>query len=274
MIENIVKTALIEDLGESTDITTKSTIKPDKIVSAVIRARQKGILAGMDCALEVFKQVDPNLTISIQKHDGDELNPGDTISTIEGKAQSILIAERCALNFLTHMSGIASLTARYVDEVKGTDAKILDTRKTIPGIRTLQKQAVKLGGGTNHRFGLHDAILIKDNHIAFAGGVETALKQAIATVSPETKIEIEVDNLTQLQEVIETGIAQIVLLDNMDTKMLTEAVRMTKGFLLTEASGGITLDNVKSIAQTGVDYISIGALTHSAPALDIALDIE
>jgi nicotinate-nucleotide pyrophosphorylase (carboxylating) len=236
-----------------------------------MRSRRDGVAAGIKVAEMVFKNIDPSLNVTIFVKSGERVKPGTDFLSVEGSAASILSAERTALNFVTHLSGIATHTRRYVDLVAHTDATILDTRKTLPGLRALQKYAVASGGGTNHRFGLYDAILIKDNHIAVAGGIASALD---AVKGRSEKIEIEVDTLDQLQDVLDHGGAQVVLLDNMDIPTLTRAVAMAKRRILTEASGGVNLDTVRSIAETGVDYISIGAITHSAPALDVGLDIE
>jgi nicotinate-nucleotide pyrophosphorylase (carboxylating) len=276
VIETIVRTALEEDLGGTGfDATSEFVIPAQAQGQALLRARQSGVLAGLIPALTAFSLLDADMDMTIHAQDGDALEAGQAIATIEGPARALLTAERTALNLLTHMSGIASLTARYVEEIKGTGATICDTRKTLPGLRTLQKYAVRMGGGSNHRFGLGDAILIKDNHIALAGGsIGEALDRAGLLAGHTLKIEIEVDTLEQLEDVIEHGGADIVMLDNMNVKTLAKAVKMIEGRMITEASGGVTLETVRAIAQTGVDYISAGSLTHSAPALDIGLDIE
>jgi nicotinate-nucleotide pyrophosphorylase (carboxylating) len=270
-IKYLICLALREDLLDGGDITSRATIPEDKTMTAIMRSRENGILAGLDIAMAVYREKDSTLELKPHKHDGDSLSPGMGILEVSGKAHSILAAERTALNFMTHLSGIASETAKYVQAVQGTQARILDTRKTLPGYRRLQKHAVKMGGGDNHRMGLYDAILIKDNHIAAAGGITAALNSAKENY-PDTSIEIEVDTLAQLQEVLDHGGADIVLLDNMTPQTLKEAVALCAGALKTEASGGITLENVKEYAITGVDYISIGALTHSVRTLDIGLD--
>ncbi len=272
-ILDLIRNALAEDLGDAGDITSQSTIPETTNTTAVMRARENGIAAGVDVAKAVFKQVDPSLEIKALKNDGDTLSKGDDLLRISGKARSILKAERVALNFISHLSGIASETAKYVEAVKGTNAKILDTRKTLPCYRTLHKHAVKMGGGTNHRFGLYDMVLIKDNHIAAAGGVIPAL-DAVKENKLNVKIEIEVDTPEQLKNVIEHGGADIVMLDNMPPDLLKQAVELVDHKMLTEASGGVNLQTVREIAQSGVDYISIGALTHSVKALDIGLDID
>ena len=272
-IERIVRMALEEDLGHGHDITSETLIPVSEQATATLRARQSGVLAGIMLALSAFSLTDIDFDMTVHKQDGEWLEEGDVIAEITGPARALLTAERVALNFLTHLSGIATLTHQYVEEIKGTGAEICDTRKTIPGIRMFQKYAVSIGGGSNHRFGLDDAILIKDNHIAIAGGIDQALNQAKMLAGHMVKIEIEVDTLEQLQEVIDNGNADIVMLDNMDTQTITQAVEMAGGRIAIEASGGITLETVRSIAECGVHYISVGALTHSAPALDIALDI-
>ena len=274
LIEKIVRAALEEDLGHGHDITSELLIPGQANARAIIVAREKGVLCGLIVALSAFSLTDPGFDMEIHAQDGDEIKKGQKIATITGPAKSILIAERTALNFISHMSGIASLTAKYVEQIADTGAEICDTRKTIPNLRAFQKYAVRTGGGANHRFGLDDAVLIKDNHIAVAGGIDAALSQARMLAGHMVKISIEVDTIKQLEEVLENGGADIALLDNMDTKTLSKAVKMAKGKILTEASGGVTLKTVREIAETGVDYISIGALTHSAPALDVGLDIE
>lgn len=269
-MENLVRDALKEDLGEGHDITTQNIAPKNATATAVIRAREEGILCGTALAKTAFTLLSNQVSFERHLKDGGELTPGQAILTITGPAQTILIGERTALNFLTHLSGIATLTHKYVEEIKDTNAQILDTRKTTPGLRTLEKYAVAIGGGGNHRMGLYDAVLIKDNHIAIAGGI----KQALDAVKGHDSIEIEVDTLGQLEEVLSHGGAHIVLLDNMEINTLSKAVKMAAEKVKTEASGGITLENVKETAETGVDYISIGAITHSAPALDISMEID
>jgi len=272
-IERIVRMALEEDLGHGHDITSETLIPVSEQATATIRARQSGVLAGLMLALSAFSLTDIDFDMTVHKQDGEWLEEGEVIAEITGPARSLLTAERVALNFLTHLSGIATLTHKYVEEIKGTGAEICDTRKTIPGLRMFQKYAVSVGGGANHRFGLDDAILIKDNHIAIAGGIDQALSQAKMLAGHMVKIEIEVDTLEQLQEVIDNGNADVVMLDNMDAKMMKKGVEMVGGRMAIEASGGVSLETVRAIADSGVHYISVGALTHSAPALDIALDI-
>ncbi len=273
VIESIVRAALLEDLGHGRDITTQATIRNDRQIKSILRARDSGVLAGLDVALRAFTLTNQFFDIKALAKDGDIIEAGQDIAIITGSAISTLIAERTALNFLIHMSGIASLTNKYVLEVQGTNAKICDTRKTLANLRSLQKYAVLMGGGHNHRFGLDDAILIKDNHIAIAGGVEFALKYARDRACHAMKVEIEVDNLKQLEEVLKIGGADIVMLDNFNITDLKTAIKIVDGKLITEASGGVNLNTVLEIAKTGVNYISVGALTHSAPAIDIGLDI-
>lgn len=274
LIENAVRAALMEDLGHGRDVTADSIIAEDVTGAAVLRARRDGRLAGLVPALSAFTFLDPDFHIEVFTRDGEDIEAGEDIAKIQGPARTLMTAERTCLNFLTHMSGIATLTRTYVQAVADTETKICCTRKTTPGLRAFEKYAVKMGGGINHRYGLDDAILIKDNHIALAGGVEKALERAQANCDPTLKIEIEVDSLEQLQEVLNYGGADIVMLDNFTPENLQKAVRMIAGRLIIEASGGVTLDTVTEIAEAGVDFISIGALTHSAPGLDIGLDID
>lgn len=272
LVQDSVRAALIEDLGRVGDITTLATIPAGRMATAVIAARKPGIVAGLPLAREAFRQFDPSVTFDALVEDGDALVPGAVVAKISGAARSILSSERIALNYLGRLSGIATLTARYVDEVAHTAARIVDTRKTTPGLRAFEKYAVRCGGGMNHRYGLDDAILIKDNHIAVAGGIKAALTAAKSVAGHLVKIEIEVDSLSQLEEVLAEG-ADVVLLDNMGPDQLRQAVAMAGGRVKTEASGGVNLDTVRSIAESGVDMISIGALTHSASVLDLGLDV-
>jgi len=272
ILEPLVRNALTEDLGQYGDVTTRSVIPEGTEYQARINARAFGTVSGMQIASIAFRLVDPTLQIESKLSDGSACNPGDTLMTISGKAASILMAERVALNFAGRLSGIASLTARFVAETKGTKTRITCTRKTTPGLRIVEKQAVLHGGGFNHRFGLSDAILIKDNHIAAAGGVKPVLKRARDVASHMMRIEIEVDTLRQLEDVLSTKGADVVLLDNMDTPTLALAVKMVGDQLITEASGNMKLDRIAEVAATGVDYISSGALTHSAQTLDLGLD--
>ncbi len=274
LIEDLVRGALKEDFGHGLDITSQSIIPSDTQTRAVFRAREEGVLAGMILAFSTFMHVDPEFEFEVFANDGDVLEAGQDIAVVNGPAASLLMAERVALNFMTHMSGIATLTRRYVLAVQGTNAKICDTRKTLPGLRAVQKYAVRAGGGYNHRFGLDDAMLIKDNHIAVAGSVENALNMAQDNTGHMVKIEIEVDTLAQLEAVLKHGGADVVMMDNFDIDDLKKAVKMADGKIVTETSGGVNLNTVKEISETGVDYISIGALTHSAMNFDIGLDID
>lgn len=274
LIEDAVKAALKEDLGHGFDVTSQSLIPANASAKAVLRSREAGVLSGLIVALSAFSLTDVDFDMVIEAQDGDAIEAGQIIASIEGPARSLLMAERVALNFLGHMSGIASLTARYVELVKDTGAEICDTRKTLPGLRIFQKYAVYCGGGANHRFGLDDAILIKDNHIAAVGDIDQALDQAYMLAGHTKKIEIEVDTLEQLETVLANGKADIIMLDNFDIEALQKGVEMAQGAAILEASGGVNLDSVQKIAQTGVNYISIGALTHSAPNHDFGLDID
>jgi len=274
VLEDIVRAALKEDLGHGHDITTECVVPLDKDARAVVNARKAGRLAGVVAGLAAFTLTDPDCEIEIFKMDGEDVAEGEDIAVITGSARSILTAERTALNFMQHLSGIATLTKSYVDAIEDTGAKIADTRKTIPGMRALAKQAVRLGGGMNHRYGLDDALLIKDNHIALAGGIYPALQMAKENAGHMVKIEIEVDTIDQLEEVLQHGGADIIMLDNFTIKDMEKAVKMIDGKAIIEASGGVNLNTVKAIAETGVHIISVGALTHSAPALDIGLDVE
>jgi nicotinate-nucleotide pyrophosphorylase (carboxylating) len=272
-VEAAVRAALAEDLGRAGDITTNSTIPAEARANAVIAARHAGVIAGLPLAVEAFRAMDPSLSVQIEKPDGSRVSEGDVVARIEGSARAILTAERVALNFMGRLSGIASATARFQDSIAHTQAKICDTRKTTPGLRVFEKYAVRCGGGANHRFGLDDAILIKDNHIAVAGGIVPALRAAKAAAGHLVAIEIEVDTLRQLDEVLNEG-ADAVLLDNMTPDALAEAVLSVAGRMITEASGGVSPDTVVGIAESGVDLISVGWLTHSAPVLDLGLDIK
>jgi len=275
-VEQLIDRALAEDLGWG-DVTTEVLVFPDQQGKASIIAKANGILAGTEVAKQVFLKVDPELKVGILIEDGANIKPGDIIAKIEGKAASILKAERVALNFLQHLSGIASETARYVEAVKGLSARVTDTRKTIPGLRALEKHAVRAGGGKNHRMHLGDAILIKDNHLAVLRSQGLNIKEIVAMArqkaSPELKVEIEVKTPQEAVEAAEAG-ADIIMLDNTDIDDMRQAVQLIKGRAVIEASGGITLDKVRAVAETGVDLISIGALTHSAKALDISLELD
>jgi nicotinate-nucleotide pyrophosphorylase (carboxylating) len=273
VIEPIVRLALAEDLGRAGDITTDAVIPETTRMAATINARAPGVSAGYDPARLALRMVDPDARWMTLRAEGHAFEAGAPLIRIEGSARSILMAERVMLNFLGHLSGVASLTAAFVREAEGTNARIVCTRKTTPGLRALEKRAVRLGGGVNHRFGLDDAILIKDNHIAAAGGVAAALARAKLAVGHLRAIEIEVDNLVQLEEALPFA-PHAILLDNMDLETLRSAVVRIGGACASEASGNVRLATVRGIAQTGVDYISAGALTHSAPNLDLGLDYE
>jgi len=272
LLEPLVRAALHEDLGQNGDITTRAVIPPSARYTAKLNAREAGVVSGMQIARIAFHLVDPSLKVEVLREDGSACAAGDTLMTIDGSAAAILSGERVALNFAGRLSGIASLTAGFVAETKGTSTRITCTRKTTPGLRMVEKQAVIHGGGSNHRFGLSDAILIKDNHIAAAGGIPQVLEAAKSSVSHMMKVEIEVDTLAQLEEVLRVGGADVVLLDNMTTDELIQAVDMAKGKVVTEASGNMKLERIAEVAATGVDYISSGALTHSAKTLDLGLD--
>ncbi|SEO19019.1 nicotinate-nucleotide pyrophosphorylase [carboxylating] [Salinihabitans flavidus] len=272
ILEPMVRAALTEDLGQYGDVTTRSVIPEGTAYAARLNAREGGVVSGMQVAALAFRLVDPELRIDTRLPDGSPCGPGDTLMEVSGAAASILSAERVALNFAGRLSGVATLTARFVAETRGTAARITCTRKTTPGLRIAEKQAVLHGGGFNHRFSLSDAILIKDNHIAAAGGVRAVLEAAKAHASHMMRVEIEVDRLDQLAQVMEVGGADVVLLDNMDSDTLRRAVQMARGHLVTEASGNMALERIAEVAATGVDYISVGALTHSARTLDLGLD--
>ncbi len=271
MYEPLVRTALLEDLGRAGDITADAIVPADQRATLVLRARQPGVVASLDIARCAFQMVAPAITVNAERADGSVVAPGEIIATIDGPARGLLTGERTALNFLCHLSGVATATASLVSAARGTRAQIVCTRKTTPGLRTLEKYAVRAGGGSNHRFGLDDAVLIKDNHIALAGDIGTAVARAKARAGHLVKIEVEVDTLSQLERALALGV-DAVLLDNMSVEQLKKAVAMAAGKVITEASGGITAASAPAIAATGVDLISVGWLTHSAAALDIGLD--
>lgn len=271
MLEPLVRAALLEDLGRAGDITTEAVVPADHRATVVLAARQPGVVAGLDLAALAFRLIDPAIDIKVARPDGSVLVAGDVIATLSGPARGLLTAERVALNFLCHLSGIATATAGIVEAVRGHKASIVCTRKTTPGLRALEKYAVRAGGGSNHRFGLDDAVLIKDNHIAIAGGVKQAIERAKANVGHLVKIEVEVDTLEQLDEVLALGV-DAVLLDNMTPETLARAVKIVGGRAITEASGRVNPTTAPDIAASGVDLISVGWLTHSAPILDIGLD--
>jgi nicotinate-nucleotide pyrophosphorylase (carboxylating) len=273
-IEAAVTHALDEDLGRAGDITSATTVPEDTQGRAVLAARKPGVIAGLALAAAAFRKLSPDIAITAHLRDGMAVQAGTKLMTISGDARAILSAERVALNFVGHLSGIATATAEFVARIAHTKARMICTRKTTPGLRALEKYAVRCGGGFNHRFGLDDAILIKDNHVAVAGGIKPVLMRAAQSIGHLVKIEIEVDSLDQLREVLEAGCADVVLIDNFDLEAMRKAVAMVAGRLVIEASGGITLDSAAAIAETGVDYLSSGALTHSVQNLDIGLDIE
>ena len=268
----LISRALAEDIG-SGDITTACTVSPGAEGRGRIVAREPLVLAGSTVARQIFLTVEPSLDVTLPLQDGNQAMVGEPLLRVTGNLAAMLTAERTALNFLQRLSGIATITRAFVDKVAGTPARILDTRKTTPGYRLLEKAAVRAGGGYNHRFGLYDGVLIKDNHIAAAGSIQQALKAARTCKPKSLRVEVEVETLDQLAEAIAAG-ADTIMLDNMDLATMAEAVRRTGGKVPLEASGGITLDNVREVAATGVDLISVGALTHSARAVDMSMEIE
>jgi len=273
MLEPLVRAALLEDLGRAGDLTTDAIVPREQQATTVLAARQRGVVAGLDLATLAFKLIDQDVEIAVERADGSVVAAGDVVATVSGPARAILTGERTALNFLSRLSGIATATRAIVDAVEGHKAKIVCTRKTTPGLRAIEKYAVRAGGGSNHRFGLDDAVLIKDNHIAVAGGIRPAIERVRASVGHLVKIEIEVDTLAQLEEALDLA-PDAVLLDNMTADELRRAVATVSGRAITEASGRITATTAPSVAATGVDLISIGWLTHSAPILDIGLDYQ
>ena len=273
-IDEAVHRALDEDLGRAGDVTSLATVPETTPARAIMVARQAGVIAGLPLAVATFQKLSPEIRIEPHVRDGASVEKGMKVMTIAGPARTVLTGERTALNFVGRLSGVATLTADYVRHTAGTNMRICCTRKTTPGLRALEKYAIRCGGGFNHRFGLDDAILIKDNHIAVAGGITAVLERARASTGHLVKVEIEVDTLDQLREVLDTGLADVVLLDNMDTATLKQAVKLADGRVVLEASGGLTFASIAEIAATGVDYASSGTLTHSAPNFDVALDIE
>jgi len=272
-VSSLVRDALQED-GAFNDVTTIATVLSDRRARAKLVARQPGVVAGVALAIEAFHQLDPKMSIRIDAEDGKRVGKGESVLYLSGHARGLLSAERVALNFLQRMSGVATLTCRYVDAVRGTRAKILDTRKTTPGWRALEKYAVRAGGGVNHRLDLAASVLIKDNHLAAVeGDIALAVRRARDLVEPGATVEVECDRIEQVQAALEAR-ADIILLDNMSPELMRECVALVAGRAITEASGGVNLDTVRAIAETGVDHISVGALTHSAPALNLALDFE
>ncbi|MCG5482871.1 MAG: carboxylating nicotinate-nucleotide diphosphorylase [Sinorhizobium meliloti] len=287
MVEEQVKAALLEDLGRAGDITTLSTIGPERTAAANMSVREAGVIAGLELARTAFRLIDPSIRFEALAADGDRVAPGTTIARISGRARGLLSAERVALNFLMHLSGVATYTATFADEIAHTSAKVCCTRKTIPGLRALEKYAVRLGGGSNHRYGLDDAVLIKDNHIAVSGGVAGAVRAARAYCGHLVKVEVEVDGLAQLREAL-TASPDVVLLDNMGPELLREAVATNAAHwglsaasypgdlrrTRLEASGNVKIETIRAIAETGVDYISTSKITMAAPTLDIGLDVS
>lgn len=268
---DLIRQALAEDLGTG-DITSEATIPAESTSEAVILAKQHLVLAGIDVAREVFRYLDPGIQFSPFAKDSDVIHAGTELARLSGSTRALLAGERVALNLLQHMSGIATLTAAYVDKIEGLKAEVLDTRKTLPGLRQLEKYAVRMGGGKNHRMGLYDMILIKDNHITAAGSITKAMASARKKAG-QLKIEVETGNLNEVREALASK-ADIIMLDNMPLDLMSEAVQVIKGQALVEASGNVTLDTIRAIAETGVDYISSGSLTHSAPAADISMKIK
>jgi nicotinate-nucleotide pyrophosphorylase (carboxylating) len=271
LIDKIVEQALLEDIRTG-DITSESIVPYDLKAKGIIKTSEEGVVAGLNIICLVFKKLDPEICFRSKIKDGKNILPGEVLAKISGSARTILKGERVALNFLQRMSGIATITSKFCQQVKDFPVRIVDTRKTTPGLRILEKYAVRMGGGHNHRFGLYDAVLIKDNHIAVAGGIKSAVNSVRKQISHTVKIEVEVENLSQLQKALEMKV-DIIMLDNMNLETMKEAVKIVKGKALIEASGGITLEKVRKIAQIGVDLISVGALTHSVKSLDISMEI-
>ncbi|GAG79406.1 unnamed protein product, partial [marine sediment metagenome] len=271
LIDKIIEQALLEDIGTG-DITSESIVPYDLKAKGIIKTSEEGVVAGLDIAYLIFKKLDSEIIFQEKIKDGTKVTRGKVLAEISGYARTILKGERVALNFLQRMSGIATITSKFCQQVKDFPVRIFDTRKTTPGLRILEKYAVRMGGGHNHRFGLYDAVLIKDNHIAVAGGIKSAVNSVRKQISHTVKIEVEAENLSQLQEALKVQV-DTIMLDNMDLETMKEAVKMVKGEALIEASGGITLEKVREIARTGVDLISVGALTHSVKSLDISMEI-
>jgi nicotinate-nucleotide pyrophosphorylase (carboxylating) len=271
-LKNLIEHALAEDLGPG-DVTSEATIPPESTSEAVILAKQHLVLAGLDVAREVFRQIDAAIEFTPFAKDGDAVHGGTEIVKVSGNTRALLAGERVALNLLQHLSGIATLTSKYVDKVKGLKAKVLDTRKTLPGLRQLEKYAVRVGGGGNHRFGLFDGVLIKDNHITASGGIIKAVERVRKKAHHLLRIEVETKTLDEVVEALAAG-TDVIMLDNMPVDLMREAVKLVAGRALVEASGNVTLETVRLIAETGVDFISSGSLTHSAPAADISMKIQ
>lgn len=272
IIKELITRALQEDIGPG-DITSDAVIRPESVSVAVMLAKQELVLAGLDVARAVFHALDPGIQWTMVSKDGDKVKAGTEIAKLSGNTRALLAAERVALNLLQHLSGIATLTAKYVEQVKGLKVEVLDTRKTLPGLRQLEKYAVKIGGGRNHRFGLYDGVLIKDNHIKASGSITKAVENARKAAHHLLKIEVETSSLDEVREALLTR-AEIIMLDNMPLGLIREAVKLIAGKALVEASGNVTLETIRAIAETGVDFISSGSLTHSAPAADISMKIK
>ncbi|MCL6449287.1 MAG: carboxylating nicotinate-nucleotide diphosphorylase [Armatimonadetes bacterium] len=270
-LRELIDLALKEDIGPG-DVTTNSIIPPDRSVAGLLVAKEEGVVAGLPVAEAVFRRLDPAVNLSFQVREGEQVTNARVLARVEGNARALLTGERVALNFLQRLSGIATHVHRLVRLLEGCKAKIVDTRKTTPGLRLLEKYAVRVGGGNNHRFGLYDAVLIKDNHLKVTGSIKRAIQQARSRIPLTMKIEVEVENLAGVEEALAAG-ADIIMLDNMDLPTMREAVNFVAGRALLEASGGITEKNILAVAQTGVDFISVGALTHSARALDLSLEV-
>jgi nicotinate-nucleotide pyrophosphorylase (carboxylating) len=270
--DDLVRRALLEDLGRAGDVTSDAIVAPDLVARAVLVARAPGRIAGLDPALHAFRLLDADARIDVERTDGADVAAGDTIARVAARARAVLAAERTCLNLLGHLSGVATTTRDVVARLAGLPTRVVCTRKTTPGLRALEKHAVRAGGGSNHRYGLDDAVLVKDNHVALAGGIGEAVRRVRAGVGHMVKVEVEVETLAQLDEALALGV-DALLLDNMDLATLREAVRRARGRALTEASGGVRPETVRQVAETGVDLVSIGWLTHSAPSLDVALDV-
>lgn len=273
-IEKVIKRAIDEDIGCG-DITTDNIIDEDEVGKGVIVTKEEAVVAGLEVVKKVFQEIDPEINFDVKKSDGHRVKKDDVLAVVTGDIRSILKAERLALNFLQRMSGIATKTRRYVDEIEGYDARIVDTRKTTPTLRVFEKMAVRIGGGHNHRMGLYDAVLIKDNHIESAGGISEAVESVKGKIPHTTKIEVEVESIDDVKEALNSGI-DVIMLDNMDLEEMKRSVNLIrdKSDVLIEASGGITLKNVQEVAKTGVDLISVGALTHHIESIDMSLDLR
>lgn len=271
-LKNLIENALSEDIGPG-DVTTEATIPADSTSTAEMLAKQDLVLAGLDVSREVFHYLDPDIQFTPLAKDGDKIKAGTVLVRLSGKTRVLLTGERAALNFLQHLSGIATLTAKYVEKIKGLKVEVLDTRKTLPGLRQIEKHAVRMGGGKNHRMGLYDMVLIKDNHITAAGGLTNAVERVRNRMQNRFKIEVEAKTIEEVREALSAKV-DTIMLDNMPVEIMREAVKLIAGRALVEASGNVTLDTIRAIAETGVDFISVGSLTHSAPAADISMKIK